>query len=114
MRTFTPSLTRPGSAGSDLARHIATFRQAVPPAWRTERAMLAVALVIGLSLLAGFHQVVHAGVARAAARDAAAHRHQQRVARCSIERSADQRALCLLTAPTVSRDTAMATASASR
>lgn len=75
----------------------------LPLGWRSERALLVVAAVTALSLLAAFHQVVHAGVDRAAARDAAARRHMVLVAVCSMQRGAEQRALCLLTTPVAAR-----------
>lgn len=75
----------------------------LPPVWRSERRLLAVAAVVALALLAAFHQVVDAGVDRAARRDATAHRQQAVVALCGIERDAHQRALCLLTRPTAAR-----------
>lgn len=93
----------------DFSRIVASlneFRQragaswsALPPAWRSERALLAVAATVALALLAAFHQVVHANVERAAERDAAAYRHQALAALCSLETDAQARAVCLLTRP---------------
>jgi hypothetical protein len=116
VRTDTPSFIRAGSAWTEFRERIASFWQTVPPGWRGDRALLVVAAVIGLSLLAAFHQVVHAGVDRAAARDAAAHRHQKVAAICSVERTAELRALCVLTAPSTAphssgNETRVATAS---
>ena len=99
MRIDNPPFTRAGSAWAEFRDRMVSFWQTVPPGWRGERALLVVAAVIGLSLLAAFHQVVHAGVDRAAARDAAAHRHQKIAAICSIQRTAELRTLCVLTAP---------------
>ena len=115
MKTDTPWFTRPGSTWAEVRQRFAVFWQTLPPGWRTEKALLAVAAVIGLSLLAAFHQVVHAGVDRAAARDGTARRHMQVAARCSIERTAELRALCVLTAPSAGSpsggETRVATAS---
>ena len=72
---------------------------ALPPVWRSERALLVCAAVVAFALLAAFHQVVHASVDRAEARDAALRRHQNVAAICGVERSAEQRALCQLTTP---------------
>lgn len=71
----------------------------LPASWRSDRALLAVAAVTAFALLAAFHQVVHAGVERAAERDAAAYRRQALAALCSVEKDVQARALCELTRP---------------
>jgi len=75
----------------------------LPERWRGEAALIAAGLVAALLLLVAFHQVVHAGVNRAAARDAALRSQQSVAAVCSVERDAGQRALCLLTRPAAGR-----------
>jgi hypothetical protein len=98
-----PSSDRIGDTWSRITRQLASSWAALPPQWRSDRALMAFAAVVALSLLAAFHQVVHAGVERAAARDAAAYRLQALKAICSTERSAEQRALCQLTTPSTPR-----------
>jgi hypothetical protein len=69
------------------------------PRWRSEAVRVAAGLLVALVLLVAFHQIVAAGVERAAARDAALRGQQSVAALCSVERDAGQRALCLLTRP---------------
>jgi hypothetical protein len=78
--------------------------------WRRNPLIAVSAGVAALALLGAFHQVVHAGVDRAAARDALAHRLQAVTAACSVERKAEQRALCMLTMSPAPRDTHVAAA----
>ena len=99
VNTAHSSLNRLTSAVSEARLWLAARWMSLPPAWRTERALIVVGGVVALSLLAAFHQVVHAGVERAAERDASAHRHRALAAICSVERQPEQRALCLLTTP---------------
>ena len=101
--TDLPAFDRLAETCDALRRRATRLWLGVPPAWRSDRALLAVAAVTALALLAAFHQVVHAGIDRAAARDEAARRHLALKAACSLERSADQRALCLLTTPVAAR-----------
>jgi hypothetical protein len=72
---------------------------ALPPQLRSQRALASLAVLAALVLLLGFHQVVAAAVERAHARDQAAFTKQRLAAICSIERDAQARSLCLLTAP---------------
>lgn len=90
---------RIGTAFDDLRHRAHAFWFGLPASWRSERALLAVAAVAAFALLAAFHQVVHAGVERAAERDAAAYRKQALAALCSVETDPQARALCLLTRP---------------
>ena len=98
-RTAPPDSGRIASTFDDWRLRAAAAWAALPPAWRSERALLAVAAVTALALLAAFHQVVHGSVERAAERDAAAHRQQALAALCSTEPDAQARAICLLTRP---------------
>jgi hypothetical protein len=94
-----PAFDRIAAAFNALRERAVASWLALPPAWRTERALLAVAAVTALALLAAFHQVVHASVERAAERDAVAYRQQALAALCSVESDARARAVCLLTRP---------------
>lgn len=94
-----PDFSRIGATLHDWRLRVAAAWSALPPAWRSERALLAVAAVTALALLAAFHQVVHASVERAAERDAATYRQQALAALCSTEPDARARAVCLLTRP---------------
>lgn len=99
----TPSMHRVVGALADARLRITEVGDARPPMWLSDRALAVYAAVVALSLLAAFHQVVHAGVDRAAARDAAAYRLQAIKAACSTERSAERRSLCQLTTPLTPR-----------
>lgn len=110
MRIATFSSSRIADTWSAVRQRAAALWLALPPAWRSDASLMAVAAVMAFALLAAFHQVVHAGVDRAAARDLAAYRHQALAAACSVERRAEARALCLLTTSTAPRDTHVAVA----
>ena len=103
MNTANPSFDRIGDALSRMTQRLASSWAALPPQWRSDRALMVFAAVVALSLLAAFHQVVHAGVERAAARDAAAYRLQALKAACSTARSPEAHALCQLTTPSTPR-----------
>jgi type II secretory pathway component PulM len=78
---------------------------ALPPPLRSERVLAGFGALVAFVLLLGFHQVVIAAVERASARDQAAFQKQRLAAICSIERNAQARSLCLLTAPSAARRT---------
>jgi hypothetical protein len=97
--SHTP-MSGPIDAWRELHRRASQAWNELPPRWRSEAARVAAGLLVALVLLAAFHQIVAAGVERAAARAAALRGQQSVAALCSVERDARQRELCLLTRPT--------------